>query len=327
MVEEIQEIQDEINVNFAGIIEQAEVDYRVILLSRHGKIADQRICIASPLSGAASCAPEPPAMPVESTRFFHHSVQIDSNEPWCELLTNLDAPDEFNLHPQGYGALLRDDAFKVVVVITDDRPFCVYGTKTFSDSFDPERAAREFDAALLARSPQFGTAEKRNYLFHTIAGMNWANVADKSIPHLPTAPLVATRCGEEVMDPALGYQALSILTGGLRYPSCAPDFTTIFTEIAKGVIEGSKLPCRYELPTPPVGATLDLATVVPTFSPDATTNPVDFVQVPTADDCAPDKFYIDQSQIKLCPDTCAYVQGATAGSMNLKYGCALENAH
>jgi hypothetical protein len=325
MVEEIVEVESEINVNFANIIEGAGVDYRVIVLSGHGLNTNQRICIAAPLSGAATCAP-PPTAPVESARFFHHSTWVDSNQPWCQLLTSFGAADELGVHPEGYGVLLREDAFKVIVVITDDRPFCVYGANTLSDSFDPENAAAEFEAALFGRSPQFGTAAKRNYVFHTIAGMNWANVNDRSLAHAPDAPLVGDRCGDEVMSEALGYQALSRLTGGLRYPSCSPSFTTIFNEIAKGVIEGAQLPCHYELPPPPAGATLDLATVVPTFASEPSAAPVDFRQVASEEACLVNDFYIAGGEITLCPDTCAFVKDATAGYMKIKYGCAVEAA-
>jgi hypothetical protein len=46
MTAEIKGVQDNINKNFAQIIEQSGLDYRVILLSQHGKYdPDEHVCI------------------------------------------------------------------------------------------------------------------------------------------------------------------------------------------------------------------------------------------------------------------------------------------
>ena len=46
-----------------------------------------------------------------------------------------------------------------------------------------------------------------------------------------------------------GYQHLSIMTGGLRYPSCLTDnFNAIFGTIAQEVIDIALVPCVFTIP-------------------------------------------------------------------------------
>src|SRR4029079_11533805 len=93
-------------------------------------------------------------------------------------------------------------------------------------------AAATFDAELLALDPaQFGDANKRNYVWHSIVGLTENN--PPTAAYGPNDPMVNTYCSGAVA-PGNGYQALSILTGGLRYPVCEnASFDVVFQEIAK----------------------------------------------------------------------------------------------
>ena len=62
MADEMQAAEDNINLNFAQVLDGASIDYRVILLSRHRKEArtaseeaSTSICVSQPLSGLATC--------------------------------------------------------------------------------------------------------------------------------------------------------------------------------------------------------------------------------------------------------------------------------
>ena len=102
MTNEIQAVEQNIAVNFAAILTASSVDYRVIMVSRHGSAQNQQsICITTPLSGAASCTPPPPA-PVNAARFFHYSIEIGSHNSFGQLLAGYRRADEFNLAPQGW---------------------------------------------------------------------------------------------------------------------------------------------------------------------------------------------------------------------------------
>src|SRR5690606_19347917 len=82
----------------------------------------------------------------------------------------------------GWGTYLRDGTQKVILLISDDD----------AATSNPGNFG-EFDAAFLALSPEhFGTADDRNYVFHSILGMAENNPATAAWP--PTAPVQSGQC-------------------------------------------------------------------------------------------------------------------------------------
>ena len=328
---EIAEVEKQINLNFATLIEASKIDYRVIMLAKHGNFAQQSICVAAPLSGT-SCKPIP-AEPVESAKFFQHSKFISSFNALCRVVDSFSKADDFNKHPTGYGALLRANAAKVIVAITDDRVSTGQQegcNKPYDDQNNVSggNVVSTFETDLLALpGAPFGTPGKPNYTFHSIIGVAPFDNADLTKAHPPTAPIVTGKCSPGSENPGTGYQALSVKSGGLRYPSCGLNYTTIFKEIAKGVIEGAKVACEFPVPAAPAGQTLDLATVVPHYTPGAGGAGKDFTQVPNLAACAPDKFYIENNTIKLCPTTCTDVQADPKAAIKVLFGCAVKAAN
>lgn len=335
MSQEITEVQNQVTTNFTNIIEAAQVDYRVILVSRHGPAnGDQSICISQPLSGG-SCNPIP-AQPQQTAKFFHYSVEVASTDAWCKLMTRFntaDAPSQgYNLHPNGWGERLRPDSFKVIVGISDDRisgSCTVNGSNiSFNDNSiaNATANAEAFDTALLALSPQhFGTAAKRNYVYHAISGFAFRS-DNAALAYTPDMPINEGQCGGDSANISRGHQAMAKLTGGLRYPSCNPNYTTIFQAIAEGVVAGAQVACEFDIPEPPSGQKLDLATVISRYTPGGGGAPVDFGQVANVGACAPGKFYIEEEKIKLCPEACTIVQADPEAKMNILFGCALKGA-
>jgi hypothetical protein len=62
MSDELQAVEDNLNLNFASILANSGVDYRVILLSRHRReVRDESgesstsVCVTTPLSALADC--------------------------------------------------------------------------------------------------------------------------------------------------------------------------------------------------------------------------------------------------------------------------------
>lgn len=326
MTTEIQGVQQNINQNFASIIEKSGLDYRVIMLTRHGAAAGgQSVCVEAPLSGipAGGCAP-PPAQPVNNPpRFFHYSVEIASRNSWCQILSTFDKPDEFKLAPTGWQTWLRPDAFKTFIEITDDGMGCSYGGKTYQDSNTAAggtSAAALFDADLLARSPaHFGDAQQRNYQFYSIVALAFNTPATK--PYAPTDPVLATTC-PTAANPGTGHQALSVLTGALRFPLCdTTSYDVVFQAIADGVIKGAKVACEFPVPDAPPGKTIDLATVEVAYTPGGTGAPAKFAQVKDAAACMSSSFYIDAGIIKLCPESCTLVQADDHAKIDVVFGC------
>lgn len=337
MAAEISEVENQINVNFANIIEASGLDYRIILLSNHGAHAEnfdasdplQRICIKAPLSGT-TCAPIPPK-PVETAKFVHHNVVVNSTDAWCQILQTFNAPDNDGSHPMGWAKFLRASAFKTFVVITDDRvntscnPFGAPQPLQFDDKDDDivsgTNVAGSFDSALFALSPaQFGNVNRRNYVWHSIIGVAPFDANDLTKPYPPSAPVNIAKCGATSVAPATGHQALSKLTGGLRYPTCGLNYTTIFQAMADNVIKSSTLACEYAVPANPDGGTIDPATAVVRYTSGAKP-PADFGQVNNLAACAPDKFYIDGGRIHLCPDACSKVQLDEQADVKILFGC------
>ena len=105
MIQEIREVEKQINRNFASVIEEAGVDYRVLMVSDYGAdpareapdlpAVSQPICVTAPLGlnadadgdGACDEAPFPPSA---TERFKHFPVLVDSENGPCVLLDYID---------------------------------------------------------------------------------------------------------------------------------------------------------------------------------------------------------------------------------------------
>jgi len=329
MTESIGGVQNNINDSFAKIIEASGIDYRVIMLTRHGKYkSGQSVCIEAPLSGIpkGGCA-SPPTKPVNNPpKFFHYSQEIGSHDAFCQVLRTYTLPDEHKLAPNGWKEWLRPEAFKLVVVVTDDSVSCSLNGKTYADGSTnlakADAVGKMFDADLLALDPaQFGDAMKRNYRLYGIVAIADKDPMNPATPWPPTDPLNVQKCGANP-NPGLGYQAASILTEGLRFPICSlNNYDSIFQELAKGVISGAALSCDFPIPAPPSGQTIDRDTIVVAFSPGDGSSPQNFTQVASAADCAPGKFYMTADEIHLCKDTCDAVGKDKDGKIKVLFGC------
>lgn len=329
---EIAEVEKQINDNFSTIIDAAKIDYHVIMVTQYGLNSAQDVCIKAPLAPATTCTGiNTNVAPVESAKFFHHAVQVESTDAFCRLNEFWNKADRFGKHTTGWGGLLRPNAFKVFLVVTDDRVNCSFGGKSYNDSGNAANgdiAGTQFDTDLLALSPtHFGTAAKRNYVWHSIIALAPFNNADLTQAHPASAPITTSTCTPGAAAIGTGYQGLSKRTGGLRYPTCGLNYTTIFKEMAKSVISGATVSCEFPVPTAPAGQTLDLSTVVPRYTPGGGGASVDFGQVANAAACAPDKFYIENNVVKLCPASCDKVQADPTASIKVLFGCKPKGAN
>lgn len=321
MWDDIAAVQANINASFAAILDAAKVDYRVILISlQQWSDTAEYVCIKQPLS-AVTCDLIPPSPGINPPIFFPYSIEIHSKDSWCMLLDTYKATlkDDFNFAPNGWSEWLRDNAFKVFVELSDDGAACgPYDDK--DTAMGGDAAAAAFDADLRALSPlSFGDAIHRNYVWHSIVGLS-AN-APAGAPWLPADPVVLNLCntGEK---PGTGYQSLSRLTGGLRFPLCEhASYDAVFQEIASNAIATSGIECAFPTPPPPMGQTIDLDVVSVEYIPGDGDPTQLFERVKDFASCMPDSFYVDDKTIKLCPDTCADVQKDTAAKMNILFSC------
>ncbi|MBL9106430.1 MAG: hypothetical protein JNL82_36240 [Myxococcales bacterium] len=324
MTEEIQAVQNNINANFANILDAAAVDYRVIVLAKHGKLSDQSVCIEAPLSGIAmgGCA-NPPVQPGNTAKFFHYSREIASKDPWCRILGTVNGAedDDFGLAVDGWQQWLRDGSFKTFIELSDDRAQCQLGNVVYNDTntfAGSTAAANKFDAALRALYPQhFGsTPQTRNYRWHSIVGLAYNNPQDQ--PYQPMDPFVLTKCPEGE-NPGYGHQALSMLTGGTRFPLCnTASYNAVFQTIADNVIDSAKLTCEFDIPEAPPGKVLDKESVTVNFTG---MNPNEFMKVDGPGSCNADSFYIEGEKVILCPAACDSIQGDKDATVSVEFTC------
>ncbi len=336
MTEEIVEVEQQINANFAAIIDAAvpAIDYRVIMVSAFGDSNDQEICVAAPLGGIPDNDSDGhcdsiPSAPVNTSKFFHHAASISSHDALCELVDQLTTADPHGLQPTGYEAVLRPEAFKFFAVITDDNVDCS-GYDDQDSIAGGDAVAAAWDADILAASPaQFGAdPASRRYSFWSIVAVAPFNptagdpYGEPYPPDAVVAPINTQECTPSAVNPGTGYQGLSILTGGYRFPTCGLDYTDIFTLMAQGVIAGAAVPCEFDIPEPPMGETLDLATVQVRYSSSGQLVTT-FDQVPDAASCTAGAFYIAMDKIILCPEACATVQSDENATIDIAFGCDL----
>ena len=308
MSAEITAVQNNINNSFAKIIAASGIDYRIIMISRHGSATgNQSVCISAPLSGIANCT-TPPAQPVNTANFFHYSVEIGSTNALTQLTATYNVKDEFNLAPNGWQAWLRPGAVKTFISITDD---------------ETTQTAAASDTALLALTPKnFGTAAARNYVFHTIMG-----IVQKAVPttaYQPTEATVNTACST-AQNAGPKWQDLAKLTKGLRYPVCqTANYDAVFNEVATGVIKGAKVSCDFNVPTAPPGKQFDLKTAQLQYTPGNGGAPRIFKQVTDAASCMPDSFYILNGRVNLCGDSCTTVQADDGATLEFLLDCYIS---
>ena len=285
MTEEIQAIEKNINVNFAQIIGASGLDYRVILLSHHGSsILDQSICVGKPLSGNNTCTPPPPT-PTNGPSFFHYSYEIASN-------------DSFRPHPRQLQQA-RSDGQRADGLVGLAAARGGQGLHR-----DHRRQLRHDGGDLRADAAgegadDVGTMASRNYVWHSIVGLR-ANTPPTQ-PWAPGDPLQNLLCGSDAVAAGVDYQNLSVLTGGLRFPICEfASFDAVFMTVAMGVIQGAQVACQFAVPAAPTGEKVDLSTVQLIYTPSDGTGARALLQVADATLCAPDSFYIDGDEIRLC---------------------------
>jgi len=286
MNEEMNQIKTNVN-NFAAKIGSSGLDYRVIFIVAKASSPNQSgnvICVPAPLGGA-NCADNLP-------KFAHIPQSVGSTNGPNLILSTYDSTDaklEWKKH-------LRPEAFKVFVMVTDDRS---------------NMTAAEFDKQLLAKAPagMFGTAAARKYVYHSI--VSWKE---------GTTPPSTTVCSGAAGQ-STEHQNLSLLTKGIIDSVCKTDYSNVLNNISKNVVD--RLACDLTLQT---SGEIDPTKVVVQTTP-AGGQPKVLTQVTGADKCAsvPDAWHYDNNEkptkVILCQSTCDAINN-TAQKVEAKVGCS-----
>lgn len=328
MSQEIAGIQNNINENFADILKAAGLDATVVMLSKYSGGAPAPFihgtCIESPLGGIAEgdCA-DPPADPGNTTTFHHYSKIINSTDAWCTILaTGAGVDDEFG--NSGWMKWLRKEAFKAFILVSDDAADCTYQQVSLYDNqFEDNNLdiARDFDDLLRTGNPsRFGDPdEPRRYTVHSLVGLAPSGDGE---PYQPDQPTVLSTC-PSAPEPGAGHQALSKLTGGLRFPVCDTDhYDKVFKALADSMIKGAKIACEFELPGAPDGKNLDLDSIDVRYHAMGDPNSYEFIpEVLNDAACAAGGFYLEESTLHLCPNTCGKVQEDDKAQIEVEFQC------
>jgi hypothetical protein len=308
MDDETRAVEQNLNVNFATILEQSGVDYRVILVSEHRESdgQDTSVCISAPLSTLPVC---PSDLPGANERFFHYSTEIGSGNSLEVLLETYtgEREDDFGLAPGGWSEWLRPGAKKVFLELTDD---------------ESNTPALEFVSSLLALGPeQFGTDPSQlQFVWHSIVGLAERPIATE--PYLPADPVESEECEGDVVNAGPTYQELSRLTGGLRFPLCQFDgYDAVFRRIADDVLLTTRGACDFAIPEPPEGRMLDLDKVAVSYRPQGGASALIFGRAASAADCRADGFLVDTTAVHLCPQACELVGADDQASIDVLFTC------
>jgi hypothetical protein len=308
MTAEIQAVETNVNVNFSQIIEESGVDYRVILIAKHGSAAaDQSVCIRAPLSGT-TCNPIP-SKPVNGARFFHYDIEISSTNSLSRILSTYDATDTHGFAPGGWKNWLRTGSFKIFIEITDDE------SSINADSFESQLFAKAADGA-------FGDAVARNYVFHSIVGIVPNAPADKAWE--PTDPRKNEKCSSAAKAGAV-YEDLSIRTGGLRFPVCeTASYDAVFRAAAQSVINSAEVSCEFSPGAPPLGSTYHDAYLE--YLPGGTGPARYLLPRKSGEACSDGRLGLDLAtgRITLCPEACALIKADEAAKISVLFACAAQ---
>lgn len=308
MSDEARAVEDNINVNFSAILEQQNVDYRVILVSEHRERErdDTAVCVRSPLSSLSVC---PSQAPGSTERFLHYATRVGSRDALEVLLESYDGrqEDDFGLAPGGWSEWLRSDSKKVFLAITDD---------------DASDDALEFVSELTQLAPEnFGPRPgATRFTWHSIVGLQ--EQALPSEAYQPDEPIQQERCANSVNNPGVTYQELSRLTNGLRFPICRFEgYDAVFSQIADQVVESTVDPCKFDIPAPPLGRALDLTKVAVSYQP-STGGPARLLgQAQAAASCGADAFQIADNRVSLCPEACQVVASDGGARVQVVFAC------
>lgn len=306
--------------NFAQLIANKNLDYRVIMLSLRGNGqmtvnggTRYAVCIPPPLGGA-SCADNP-------TVFYQSSIDIRSTQPLEQFLGTLAQTSGYQPGQSKGGdpwkQWLRPNATKTIVDVTDDNSrFGANQFEHFAGGKDPWNSTT-LPPGILDASYN-GLFD--GYVFDALYG--WGSDTD---------PSVKCQYKDSSYPPSSGstYTDLVKKTGGVRAKIC-DDPTTwgpFFDAVAQAVVKASKISCELGIPTPEAG-TLDPGKV--NVRLDSQGNQQLLYKVKDASACgASGGWYYDNdtspTKVILCPTSCdqaqQQVQSTGNATLSVVFGC------
>jgi hypothetical protein len=295
MTQEAAAVQTNMNF-FSSFMTQKGIDAHVVMISEapspgtniFGIINPVNgICVDAPLGRAGACAATPAGDDTNLPNFMHWRVMVNSNDQLSVVESTF----------QGWRTMLRPDASKTFVVVTDD------------NAYPPPKgpSPQEF-TAWVNQQPEF-------------AGKPWRFSGVFCVPGQP----VTANCA------AVGdvYGVLVGQTQGVSAGMGNPDWTLIFNTLASAVVADAKpVDCEWGIPVPKDGQKLDPNKVNVQFRPTGSTKPEPIYGVNAPADCtaATGGWYYDDpahpAKVRTCPSTCTKLQADLGVQVEVLFGCA-----
>jgi hypothetical protein len=286
MTAEAEFVQENMN-DFSQQIVDSGVDAHIVLISSPNDVSTNGICVDAPL-GSGSC-PDDTNMP----NYLHVPWPVSSVDALMQIRDSYET---------WWDDMLREDSVRHFVVVSDD------------NSWLP---ALEFIDDMAELDPPM-----EEFLSHAIASpMDVATACAMDPPH-PCCYFAASM--------GTVYLELAALTEGIFADLCSQDFGPVFDELAE-VVTDVPISCEWVIPDPPDDEVFDPEMVnVDYIDEEDVVHPIGHVN--SADDCddVSHAWYYDDPDdpetIKVCPQTCFWIQSSPDATIVIKFGCETEEA-
>jgi hypothetical protein len=235
--------------------------------------------------------------PADPSRYFHLQHSTGSGELPAVFLSLYDQWKQWS----------RPEALKALVAITDS-------------GSGPTLTAQQFETKLFQELnlPGFGTPTDRNYRFHFISG--FVGKQPPGAPWTALDPIVGQKACAKLGGNG---QALAILTDGLRFSMCDyASYDKMFAKLAETEVALAPIACHFPVPDPAPGETIDPNEIEIVVSSPA--GEVTLHQVHNATECQVGGFYVEGTEIVLCPTSCSTIQADPSAFLTVSYGCPTD---
>ncbi|HUU00683.1 MAG TPA: hypothetical protein VM425_04485 [Myxococcota bacterium] len=295
MYNEIEEVRANMN-RLSQMVAEEGLDLHIVLISCYTLDCLRQdnwhtICIDPPVGAADACRESGDHLDDSHPPEYLH---VDSSVESTKGLESI-----IDTHGD-WGHMIRDNAAKHVVIVSDD---------------NDDWSAEQFNTAFLALDNRF-----EGYQFHGIFA--YQNKDDAcAISEEEPCCIYAAPDGEGVV-----YKELVQMTTGVSGDMCLQDFDPVFNELATAVIESARLSCEWAIPDPPEDQELNPALVNVKYS-DGAGNTFLIGRITSADKCnqVEHAWYYDDpddpSFIRICPQTCDWIQGKPGATIEVQFGC------
>ncbi|MBW2454717.1 MAG: hypothetical protein JRI68_09405 [Deltaproteobacteria bacterium] len=274
-------MKDQLN-GFAQQIVASGIDVHVVIIAGPPG-TENGFCIPAPL-GSGGC-PNDDNLPT----LLHVKQHVGSSDALIQILSRFD----------DYKSMLRHDASKHVVVISDD---------------DSAIGAAQFDSELKAKDPMMA-----DYVFHAIA-------SSEDDPGSWSCMWNSHPCCDVAADEGKVYKQLVAMTQGIFGDLCEQNFQPVWNQLSTQVVQTATLACEWDIPEPPQGQQFDPALVnVQLAVNGGGLQPLGYVDSFAGCASVSGGWTYDDpnspAKIVVCPDTCAVVQSAEAAEISIEFGC------